>query len=102
MKGYPRYFRFVFQKNSSIRRTNERKLGTQEARQAVDAVVAEHLAYFLAENPETSSLLVKKAVKAREAREVARKAREETRNGKKETFRNTAFWKINASSIKKP
>ncbi|EAE5903228.1 DNA topoisomerase IV subunit B [Listeria monocytogenes] len=59
------------------------KLGTQEARQAVDAVVAEHLAYFLAENPETSSLLVKKAVKAREAREAARKAREETRNGKK-------------------
>ncbi|EHL2539105.1 DNA topoisomerase IV subunit B, partial [Listeria monocytogenes] len=37
----------------------------------------------LAENPETSSLLVKKAVKAREAREAARKAREETRNGKK-------------------
>ncbi|MBC1514431.1 DNA topoisomerase IV subunit B, partial [Listeria booriae] len=36
------------------------KLGTQEARQAVDAVVTEHLAYFLAENPETSSLLVKK------------------------------------------
>ncbi len=59
------------------------KLGTAEARPAVDAVVAEHLAYFLAENPDTSSLLVKKAVKAREAREAARKAREETRNGKK-------------------
>ncbi|WP_239254825.1 DNA topoisomerase IV subunit B [Listeria ilorinensis] len=59
------------------------KLGTAEARQAVDAVVAEHLAYFLAENPDTSALLVKKAIKAREAREAARKAREETRNGKK-------------------
>lgn len=59
------------------------KLGTTEARAAVDAVVTEHLAYFLAENPDTSSLLVKKAIKAREAREAARKAREETRNGKK-------------------
>lgn len=59
------------------------KLGTAEARAAVDAVVTEHLAYFLAENPDTSSLLVKKAIKAREAREAARKAREETRNGKK-------------------
>ncbi|WP_163653526.1 DNA topoisomerase IV subunit B [Listeria sp. PSOL-1] len=59
------------------------KLGTTEARQAVDAVTSEHLAYFLAENPETSALLVKKAIKAREAREAARKAREETRSGKK-------------------
>lgn len=59
------------------------KLGTTEARAATDAVVAEHIAYFLAENPDTSSLLIKKAIKAREAREAARKAREETRNGKK-------------------
>lgn len=59
------------------------KLGTTEARAATDVVVAEHIAYFLAENPDTSSLLIKKAIKAREAREAARKAREETRNGKK-------------------
>ncbi|WP_445506171.1 DNA topoisomerase IV subunit B [Niallia sp. 03190] len=59
------------------------KLGTSEARSAVDAVVSEHLAYFLEENPETSSLLIKKAIKAFQAREAARKAREEARSGKK-------------------
>ncbi len=59
------------------------KLGTSEARSAVDAVVSEHLAYFFEENPETSSLLIKKAIKAYQAREAARKAREEARSGKK-------------------
>ncbi|MGP1907633.1 DNA topoisomerase IV subunit B [Metabacillus sp. JX24] len=59
------------------------KLGTSEARSAVDAVVSENLAYFLEENPETSTLLVRKAIKAYQAREAARKAREEARSGKK-------------------
>lgn len=59
------------------------KLGTSEARSAVDAVVSEHLLYFLEENPDTSSLLIKKSIKAAQAREAARKAREEARNGKK-------------------
>lgn len=59
------------------------KLGTSEARSAVDSVVSENLAYFFEENPDISSLLVKKAVKAYQAREAARKAREEARSGKK-------------------
>lgn len=59
------------------------KLGTSEARSAVDAVVSEQLSYFLEENPDISSLLIKKAIKASQAREAARKAREEARNGKK-------------------
>jgi len=59
------------------------KLGTSEARSAVDAVVSEHMAYFFEENPETSTLLIKKAIKAYQAREAARKAREEARSGKK-------------------
>ncbi len=59
------------------------KLGTSEARSAVDAVVSEHLLYFLEENSETSSLLIKKSIKAAQAREAARKAREDARNGKK-------------------
>ncbi|QNG58648.1 DNA topoisomerase IV subunit B [Bacillus sp. PAMC26568] len=59
------------------------KLGTSEARSAVDSVVSENLAYFLEENPETSTLLVRKAIKAFQAREAARKAREEARSGKK-------------------
>ncbi|MGR3764410.1 DNA topoisomerase IV subunit B [Rossellomorea sp. NS-SX7] len=59
------------------------KLGTSEARSAVDSVVSEHLLYFLEENPDTSSLLIKKSIKAAQAREAARKAREDARNGKK-------------------
>ncbi|MDQ0350740.1 topoisomerase-4 subunit B [Alkalibacillus filiformis] len=65
------------------------KLGTPEARSAVDSVVAEKLAYFLEENPDASKMLIKKAVRARDAREAARKAREEARNGKKRKRRDS-------------
>ncbi|WP_163071100.1 DNA topoisomerase IV subunit B [Priestia flexa] len=67
------------------------KLGTSEARSSVDAVVSEKLAYFLEENPDVSSLLVKKAVKAAQAREAARKAREDARNGKKRKRQETVL-----------
>ncbi|MFB5281684.1 DNA topoisomerase IV subunit B [Peribacillus sp. Hz7] len=59
------------------------KLGTSEARSAIDAIVSEHLAYFFEEDPTTSTLLIKKAIKAFQAREAARKAREDARSGKK-------------------
>ncbi|ADH99425.1 DNA topoisomerase IV subunit B [Salisediminibacterium selenitireducens] len=59
------------------------KLGTAEARSAVDQVISGKLAFFLEENPEFSHMLIKKAVKASQAREAARKAREDARNGKK-------------------
>src|SRR5699024_6301738 len=65
------------------------KLGTPEARSAVDSVVSEKLAYFLEENPEVSNALLKKAMKAREARVAARKAREEARTGKKKRRKDT-------------
>ena len=67
------------------------KLGTSEARSAVDAMVSEHLAYFLEENPETSTMLVKKAIKAYQAREAARKAREDARSGKKRKKSDTVL-----------
>ncbi|GGE40590.1 DNA topoisomerase 4 subunit B [Pullulanibacillus camelliae] len=67
------------------------KLGTSEARSAVDAVVSEQLAYFLAENPKVSEMLIKKAIKAAQAREAARKAREEARSGKKGKRRDTVL-----------
>ncbi|MGP4041186.1 DNA topoisomerase IV subunit B [Gracilibacillus sp. D59] len=59
------------------------KLGTAEARSAVDTIVAEHLLYFLEENPDIASMLIKKAIRAKDARLAARKAREEARSGKK-------------------
>ncbi|MEK4245691.1 MULTISPECIES: DNA topoisomerase IV subunit B [unclassified Psychrobacillus] len=59
------------------------KLGTSEARSAVDAVVSEKLQYILEENSELSASLIRKAIRAQHAREAARKAREDARNGKK-------------------
>ncbi|MGX7198839.1 DNA topoisomerase IV subunit B [Enterococcus nangangensis] len=59
------------------------KLGTPIARSIVDGVVGEQLSFYLQENGDVAQLLVKKALKAREAREAARKAREESRTGKK-------------------
>lgn len=59
------------------------KLGTSEARSAVDLVVAEQLLYVLEENAELSAALVRKAIRAHQVREAARKAREDARNGKK-------------------
>lgn len=65
------------------------KLGTPEARSAVDNVVSEKLAYFLEENADNSKLLINKAIKAKEAREAARKARDDARSGKKRKRRDT-------------
>ena len=59
------------------------KLGTPEARKVVDTVVSEQLGYALMEKGEFAQTLIKKAIKARQAREAARKARDLSRNGKK-------------------
>ncbi len=65
------------------------KLGTNEARAACDTVVSEQLNFYLSENGEMSQQIVRKAIKAREAREAARKAKEESRNGKKKKRQET-------------
>ncbi len=59
------------------------KLGSSLARPIVDGIVSEKLTYFLMENGDLASNLIRKAIKARDAREAARKARDESRNGKK-------------------
>lgn len=59
------------------------KLGSPLARPIVDSIVSEKLTYFLMENGDLASNLIRKAIKARDAREAARKARDESRNGKK-------------------
>ncbi|TGB04641.1 DNA topoisomerase IV subunit B [Halobacillus salinus] len=79
------------------------KLGTSEARSAVDAVVAEQLSYFLEENPDIASMLIKKAIKAKEAREAARKAREDARSGKKKKRKDTLLsGKLTPAQSKNP
>ncbi|MEB7752778.1 DNA topoisomerase IV subunit B [Staphylococcus pseudoxylosus] len=65
------------------------KLGTPEARSAVDSVVADKLPYYLEEKGQLSKSLVKKALKAQQAREAARKAREDARSGKKNKRKDT-------------
>ncbi len=59
------------------------RLGTPQAKNAVDAVVAEKLSYWLEENRTQSDMLVRKMQKASQAREAARRAREEARKGKR-------------------
>lgn len=58
------------------------KLGTPEAKLATETVVSENLRYFLEENKEVANALVRKIIKAAQARNAARKARADIRNGK--------------------
>lgn len=58
------------------------KLGTPEAKPATETVVSENLRYFLEENKEVANALIRKIIKAAQARNAARKARADIRNGK--------------------
>lgn len=58
------------------------KLGTPEAKPATETVVSENLRYFLEENKEVANALVRKIIKAAQARNAARKARADIRDGK--------------------
>ena len=78
------------------------KLGTSEARSAVDSVVTEHLTYFLEENPDISIMLIKKSVKAYQAREAARKAREDARSGKKRKKSEILSGKLTPAQSRNP
>ena len=57
----------------------KQKLGTSEARGAVDGVVSEQLTYFLEQNPTAAKTICEKSVLAQRARAAARKARDLTR-----------------------
>jgi len=79
------------------------KLGTPEARSVVDSIVSEKLSYFLEENPDAAGMLIRKAIKAKEAREAARKAREESRSGKKKKRKDTLLsGKLTPAQSKNP
>jgi topoisomerase-4 subunit B len=59
------------------------RLGTPEAKPAVDAVVSQKLAFWLEENRTQSDELIHKMMKASQARIAARKARDAARAGKR-------------------
>ncbi|MFA7434781.1 MAG: DNA topoisomerase IV subunit B [Bacilli bacterium] len=55
------------------------KLGTTEAKLAVETIVLEQMKFFLNEKGEIANILISNAIRAAKAREAARKAREEVR-----------------------
>ncbi len=59
------------------------KLGTPQARVAVDSIVTEQMKVFLEENKVIATEIINKSLKSKIAREAARKAREEARKGSK-------------------
>jgi topoisomerase-4 subunit B len=59
------------------------RLGTPQAKPAVEQVVTEKLASWLVENKTQSDMLIRKMQKAQLARNAARKARDEARRGKR-------------------
>ena len=59
------------------------KLGSPEARPAVENVVIEQLSIFMTESPQIAAALIEKAMHARNARDAARKARDDARLVKK-------------------
>ena len=67
------------------------KLGTPQARTAVESIVSEKLQYFLEENKAIATEIINKSLKSKIAREAARKAREEVRKGKNKNPRERAL-----------
>ncbi|CCV65902.1 MAG: DNA topoisomerase IV subunit B [Paracholeplasma sp.] len=59
------------------------KLGSPEARNAMEAIIYEKLTYYLEENAEFSSGVIKRSIDAYKVREAARKARDDARSDKK-------------------
>jgi len=57
----------------------KQKLGTSEARGAVDNIISNQLMLFLEQNPSVAKLIVEKSLMAQRARDAARKARDLTR-----------------------
>ena len=61
------------------------KLGTADAKPAVDAIVSEKVGFYLAEKGEIANNLINKTIKAAKVRETARLAKENARMQKKKT-----------------
>ncbi len=59
------------------------KLGTAEAKTAVDSIITEQMKFFLAEKGEIAQTIISNAMRAAKAREAARKARDEARDVEK-------------------
>jgi len=67
------------------------KLGTPQARVAVDSIVTEQIKVFLEENKSIATEIINKSLKSKIAREAARKAREEARKGTKKNSKERSL-----------
>lgn len=77
------------------------KLGTSEARSAVDAVISEQLAYFLEENRETATLLVKKQLKRARPGKLRVKRGKRQEAGRNAKIRGNAKRKADTGGLQK-
>ena len=79
------------------------KLGTPEARTAVESLVTEKLQFFLEENKKIATMIMEKMVRSKTAREAARRARDEARSGKtKSKAEKNLSGKLAPASTKNP
>ena len=67
------------------------KLGTPQARVAVEAIISEQIRTYLEENKAIATEIVNKSLKSKIAREAARKAREEARKGTKKNTKERSL-----------
>ncbi len=67
------------------------KLGTPQARVAVDTIVTEQMRVFLEENKAIATEIINKSLRSKLAREAARKAREEARKGTKKNSKERSL-----------
>lgn len=67
------------------------KLGTPQARVAVDNIVSEQIRVFLEENRAVATDIINKSLKSKIAREAARRAREEARKGNKRSTKERSL-----------
>ena len=67
------------------------KLGTPQARVAVDSIVTEQMRVFLEENKVIATEIINKSLKSKIAREAARKAREDARRGTKKSSKERSL-----------
>ncbi|MGI6153278.1 MAG: DNA gyrase/topoisomerase IV subunit B [Christensenellaceae bacterium] len=90
-------------KNVQFEGQTKTKLGNQEARTAVEAVVAERLAEYMADlnNTQVASKIIDKAVSAAKVRDAARKAKKMER-AKSKLDRSPLVGKLAACTGKKP
>ena len=78
------------------------KLGSPEARAAVEKVVDKHLATYLEEHPDIAREVLDKASKAAAARDAARKARAAVRSGDKGGGRTSLEGKLTRCTTRDP